>query len=130
LQTEGILAWVDALHGDAAGARARMRELRAALAPPGSGEEPFNLLTMEAEVAEAVGDLAEARAKRMEALRRAEEWGAAGLVVDQKLHLLQLLAALGEQDAADALARELIAEGEQRGLRGVVREARQVLAGR
>jgi hypothetical protein len=129
LQAEGILAWADALRGDAAGARARMRKLRAALAPTGSGEEPFNLLTMEAEVAEAVGDFAVARAKRTEAVRRAEGWGAAGLVVHQKLQLLQLLAALDEREAADALARELIAEGERRGLRGVVREARQVLAG-
>jgi tRNA A-37 threonylcarbamoyl transferase component Bud32/tetratricopeptide (TPR) repeat protein len=128
LQAEGILAWVEALNGDVAGARARMRKLRVALVPAGE-EEPFNLLTMEAEVAEVVGDFAEARAKRLEALRRAEDWGAAGLVVQQKVQLLQLLAVLEEREAAEALARELIAEGEQRGLRGVVREANAVLAG-
>ncbi len=124
LEATGPLAWVDAKRGDAASARRRLAAMRAAASTNESTR--FHWLGAEADVAEALGDLTTARDRRRETVRIADEWQTAGLLLEQRLALARVLMRLRDPEGT-ALAREVLAEAEQRGLHGIAGEARALL---
>jgi serine/threonine-protein kinase len=124
----GVLAWADARRGDAAGARRRLAAMRAAARAPESASDTasFAWLMAEARVAEALGDLRTARDRRRETVQMAMEWKAPGLILAHRLALARVLTRLRDPEGT-ALARQVLAEAEGRGLHGMVAEARALL---
>jgi len=124
LKTEGVLACSDASRGDAAGARRRLAKLRKAAAEDGSEHAHFNLLAIEARVAEAGGDWRRAIELRRQTVRMASEWKERGLVIDQQMYLAKALRGAGERRALEKLVAAILPEVESKGLRGIARRLR------
>ncbi|HYR27981.1 MAG TPA: tetratricopeptide repeat protein, partial [Thermoanaerobaculia bacterium] len=128
VSTEAVLAWAEARQGNAEAARQRLAVLRKAAAEDGSAYARFDLLTVEARVAAAMGDWPRAVELRRETVRMASEWNAQGLVIMQQTHLAKALHGAGERRALEQLAAEILPKMEQHGLRGIDREVRALLA--
>jgi len=128
LKTEGVLACSDASRGDSAGAQRRLAKLRKAAADDGSEHARFNLLAIEARVAEAGGDWRRAIELRRQTVRMASAWKAPGMVIDQQTWLAKSLHGAGDRRELEKLVAEILPECERRGLRGIARDLRALLA--
>lgn len=127
-ETEAVLAWTDARHGDAAAAQRRLAILRKVAEDDGSENARFTLLGTEARVAAALGDWPRAVELRRETVRLATKWKTRGLVIQQQVHLANALHELGDRRALEKLVAELLPEVERLGLRGIAHELRALLA--
>jgi len=114
---------VDARRGDAAGAHRRLAALRAAKGNT-SGPALFGLLSMEAKVAEVLGEWKKAAELRRRTIRMAEEWQDTGLAISQQVGLAHALGGMGDRAALQALLVDLLPRADRLGLRGVARELR------
>jgi tetratricopeptide (TPR) repeat protein len=128
LKTEGVLACSDARRGDSAGATRRLTKLRKGAAEDGSEHARFNLLAIEARVAEASGDWRRAIELRRQTVRMAVAWKAPGLVIEQQTWLAKALQGAGERRELEKLVAQLLPECERRGLRGIARDLRALVA--
>jgi tetratricopeptide (TPR) repeat protein len=127
-ETEAVLAWTDARHGDTATAQRRLGILRKAAAEDGSDNARFTYLGIEARVAAASGDWRRAIELRRETVRMATEWKTRGLVIQQQTHLADALHGAGDRRALQKLVAEMLPEVERLGLRGIAHELRGMLA--
>ena len=120
---EAVLAWVEARRGDVAAARTRLARLKKAI-DEGSGTSLYGFLSVEARVAEVLGDWRLAERNRRETIRMAREWSSAGLLLDERLGLARALAGSGRSAELERLLAELLPEAERHGLRAAERELR------
>jgi serine/threonine-protein kinase len=127
-ETEGVLAWTDARHGNAASARNRLAVMAKAAANDGSDHAHFTYLCSEARVAAALGDWQRAVRLRRETVRMATQWKTPGLRIEQQIHLAVALHGSGDRPAMEKLVAALLPEVEHLGLRGNARELRALLA--
>ncbi len=127
-EMEAVLAWAQARQGDVAGAQKRLAALRKAAAEDGSDDARYTFLTVEARVAGASGDWKRAIEIRHQTVRMAREWKMPGLVIHQQAQLAEALHRAGERRALEQLLAELIPEADRRGLRGIARELRLLMA--
>jgi serine/threonine protein kinase len=127
-ETEAVLAWTDARHGDAAAARRRIAVLRKAALEDGSETARFTLLGVEARVAAASGDWRRAVELRRQTVRMATEWKTRGLLIEQQASLADALHGAGDRRALEKLVAEMLPEVERLGLRGIARDLRELLA--
>jgi|GEM_PF-541048 len=127
-ETEGVLAWTDARHGNAASARKRLTVMAKAAADDGSDHARFVYLCSEARVAAALGDWKRAVELRRETVRMATKWKTPGLRIEQQIHLATALHGSGDRRAMEKLIAKLLPEVEHLGLRGNARELRALLA--
>ena len=127
-ETEAVLAWTDARHGNAASARKRLAVLAKVAAKDGSENARFTYLCTEARVAAALGDWRHAVELRRETVRMATKWKTPGLRIEQQIHLANALHGSGERRALEKLVAQLLPEVERLGLRGDARELRALLA--
>ena len=125
-ELQGVLAWVDARRGNRSGAYERLAASRRA-----SGEAveapSFSSLVVEARIAEALGDWQRAVALRRRTVRMAEAEAPAGPLIDERYGLVRALHGAGESRESRRLARELLAEAEAHGVRGVAQGLRILL---
>lgn len=118
LKTEGVLVCSDAIRGDRAGAEQRLAKLRKAAEANPSGQVQFNLLAIDARVAEAAGDWRRAIELRRQTVRMASAWNAPGLRIDQQMYLAKALHGAGERGELEKLVGELLPECERHGFAG------------
>ncbi len=126
--TEAVLAWVDARRGDAAAARRRLAKLQRAAAKDDSDSTRFTLLSVEALVAEVLGNWRHAAEARRETIRIATGWQTTGLLINQRLGLARALQGLGHRAELEKLVGDLLPQAERLGLHGVSRDLRTLLA--
>jgi serine/threonine-protein kinase len=129
-KAEGILAWADAVRGDAISAERRLATMRKAAAESDGDTDStrFSLLTSEASVAGALKNWRRAIELRHETIRIATEWDARGLRINQQYFLAEALHGSGDRRAFETLVAELLPEAERLGLRGIARDLRALQA--
>jgi len=128
LKTEGVLACRDAQRGDSAGAQRRLAKLRKGAAEDGSEHARFNLLVIEARMAEAAGDWRRAIELRRQTVRMASAWKAPGLLIEEQRYLAKALHGAGERRELKTLVAGLLPACERHGLRGIARDLRALVA--
>lgn len=79
-------------------------------------------------MAAATGDWRRAVELRRQTVRMTTEWKERGLVVTEQLYLAEALHGAGDRRALEALVADMLPEVERRGLRGVARRLRALLA--
>ena len=126
--TEVLLAWTDAVRGDVASARKRLEVRRQAVEEEGSEGARFTLRGIEARVAAALGDWPRAVELRRIQVRKAAEWKAHGLLIQQQASLAEALHGAGDRRALEQLVAELLPEVKRLGLHGIERDLRALLA--
>jgi len=126
-ETEAVLAWADARHGDVAAAQRRLAVLRKAAEEDGSENAQFTFIGTEARVAAALGNWRRAIELRHQTVRIATKWNARGLLIQQQTHLAYALKGAGDRRALEKLVAEMLPEVERAGLRGIARELRALL---
>jgi tetratricopeptide (TPR) repeat protein len=124
-ELEGVLAWCDARHGDAASARRRLEILRKAVE---DDDARFTYLIAEARVATVLGDRRRAVELRRETVRMAKTLESRGAVMQQQVELAKALDGAGDRREVAKLIAELLPEAERLGLRGMARDLRKLRA--
>jgi len=119
----GVLAWNDALRGDAASARRRLASLRKAA---GDDSARFWYVVAEARVAAALGDWQHAVELRREAVRMAIQGEPPRVVMLQQADLAKALHEAGDRRGVETLIAELLPRAERLGLHGIVRDLRKL----
>ena len=79
-------------------------------------------------MAAATGDWRRAIELRRQTVRMTTEWKDRGLMVTEQMYLAEALHGAGERRALEALVEEMLPEVDRRGLRGVARKLRELLA--
>jgi len=125
-EIEAVLAWTDARHGDIASAQRRIEILRKAAVDDESAK--FTLLVAEARVAAVQKEWRRAVELRRQTVRIATAWQTGGVLIEEKVALAKALHGARDRRALDSLLGELLPEAERLGLRGVVRELRNLRA--
>ena len=127
LEAEAVLACVDAAHGRVPSARKRLATLARQAAESDSDSAKFQVLVVEARVAEMVGELPRAVELRRRAVEAAKGFGLPGLLLQTRGDLALVLDRAGKRDEALALAHDVLPEAERLGVGGVVRDCRRIL---
>jgi tetratricopeptide (TPR) repeat protein len=127
-ETEAVLAWTDARHGDLPSARRRLAILRKAATEDGSENARFAHLGADALVAAAAGDWRRAVELRRETVRIATKWKTRALLLEQQAALAQALHGAGDRKAMEKLVAEILPEVERLGLRGIAQDLKALRA--
>lgn len=126
--TEAVLAWVEARRGDARAAHRRLRALQSAAANEDSDASRYTFLSVEAQIAEVLGDWKKAAELRHQTIRITTDWKTTGLLIDQQVGLARALHGIGDRAALEKLTSDLLPQAERLGLYGVTRDLRALLA--